>query len=570
MSEVSNLTGKLPEPAGGATTLPTSSALGMVVDGRYKIVQPLAEGGMGSVYLGVQENLNRRVAIKKVSQPDEQDAERFRREAEALAAVSHPAIVEVHDYVSERDAGASYLIMAYVDGENVADFCASRPQGMLRPLDALELMVPVASALVELHSHEILHRDIKPANLVRYERADGRAAVKLVDFGIARRAQDPGLTAAGLIVGTPPYLSPEVILGKGHSEASDVYAFGATLFELLTGEPPHGKEDLHSILKHATQEDVTLPPKLNATPLGTLLLRVLNREESGRPGMQAVLDELEQIRLALLMESDDPDAPLQATRNISGGTMPPGFGPSAPSREAVTKAITPLAGSTQDGQEGLDGVPPRAVPPGATAVVAQPEAVMTTHNVTRLRAAADLGGGKRSAVVPWVIAGVAAVAAIVVTIILIVQDPKTPKSSDSKPTADPIAAVTMHGRSMQRARPVPRRRAASNTSLSGATLAKTTGELLAGCSSHNKATNLFWKANRRRRSSGQRAWAKAAFAALLKCQHAKDGQKMWAAYRLAQLHAKDGECDAAARAWRRWILHGGPGKKPELKRPKCK
>jgi len=561
MTDPANPTDNLPEPAGGATTLPTSSALGMVVDGRYRIVQPLAAGGMGSVYLGVQENLNRRVAIKQVSQPDEQDAERFRREAEALAAVSHPAIVEVHDYVSEPDAGASYLIMAYVDGENVADFVAGRPRGMLEPLDALELMVPVASALVELHSHEILHRDIKPANLVRYERADGRAAVKLVDFGIARRAQDPGLTAAGLIVGTPPYLSPEVILGKGHSEASDVYAFGATLFELLTGEPPHGREDLHHILKHATQEDVTLPSGLSATPLGTLLLRVLNREDEGRPKMQRVLDDLEQIRLALLMESDDPEAPLKATRNISGGTMPPGFGPSPVSRNAVTTAMSPGSGSPA-----VTG----AAPPGATAVVPASEALVRTHDVPRLRAAPGVRAARATALVPWIVAGVMAAITVVVTILLVAAEPEKKTAAGDKTKEDPIIAATTNGAPKPRERPHARHRAPPTSPLSKAALAKTTGELLGGCVSANKATSLFYKANRRRYKSEHRLWAKAAFMALLKCRHALSGQKMWSAYRLAQLHAKDGECDAADWAWRRWILNGGPGKKPHLKRPKCR
>lgn len=562
MTNTANPTDNLPEPTSGATSLPTSSALGMVVDGRYRIVQPLAAGGMGSVYLGVQENLNRRVAIKQVSQPDEQDAERFRREAEALAAVSHPAIVEVHDFVSEPDAGASYLIMAYVDGENVADYVNGRPQGILEPLDALDLMVPVASALVELHSHEILHRDIKPANLVRYERADGRAAVKLVDFGIARRAQDPGLTAAGLIVGTPPYLSPEVILGKGHSEASDVYSFGATLFELLTGEPPHGREDLHHILKHATQEDVTLPPGLNATPLGTLLLRVLNREDEGRPKMQVVLDELEQIRLALLMESDDPEAPLKATRNISGGTMPPGFGPSPISRDAATVAMTPQPGSPT-----VTG----AAPPGATAVVSESEALVRTHDVPLLRAAPGAGAARAiSSVVPWIVAGVMGAITVVVTILLLVSGPEKKTSAGTKPKDNPIIAATMNDAPKPMDRPAPRRHAAPRSPLSRAALAKSAGKLLAGCVSANKATSLFYKANRRRYKSEHRAWAKAAFMALLKCRHAASGQKMWSAYRLTQLHAKDGECDAANWAWRRWILNGGPGKKPHLKRPKCK
>ncbi len=548
------------EPHGGSTSMPTSSALGMVVDGRYRIVQPLAEGGMGSVFLGLQENLNRRVAIKRVSQPEEQDAERFRREAEALAAVSHPAIVEVYDYVNEPTASVSYLIMAYVDGENLEDYIDGQPQGVVTPLESLGLMVPVASALVELHSHEILHRDIKPANLVRYERADRRAAVKLVDFGIARRAQDPGLTAAGLIVGTPPYLSPEVILGKGHSEGSDVYAFGATLFELLTGEPPHGKDDLHQILKHATQEDVTLPASLNATPLGTLLLRVLNREDEGRPTMQTVLDELEQIRLSLLMESGDPDAPLRATRNISGATMPPGFGQASLSLQAVTAAINPLRS---------DPATTREVPPGATALVSQPETPQHTLEVKRLRAAPDVRTARQTPVVPWILAGVMGVVAVVVTILLLVSEPGEKKPPETKDVKNPIVANTMNGVPEILSRPTPRRHSEGTTSLSGIGRAKLTGELLAGCSNLKKATSLFYKADRRRRKKQHHEWAKAAFSALIQCSHAISGQKMWAAYRLAKLHAKDGECASVDQAWRQWALNGGLRKNGHLKKPRC-
>jgi serine/threonine protein kinase len=560
MTDAANPTDSPTEPSSGSTSMPTSSALGMVVDGRYRIVEPLAEGGMGSVYLGLQENLNRRVAIKRVSQPEEQDAERFRREAEALAAVSHPAIVEVYDYINEPTAGVSFLIMAYVDGENLEDYIDGQPHGVVAPLESLGLMVPVASAMVELHSHEILHRDIKPANLVRYERADRRAAVKLVDFGIARRAQDPGLTAAGLIVGTPPYLSPEVILGKGHSEASDVYAFGATLFELLTGEPPHGKDDLHQILKHATQEDVTLPSSLNATPLGTLLLRVLNREEEGRPTMQSVLDELEQIRLTLLMESDDPQAPLRATRNISAGTMPPGFGQAVLSPETATAAINPLRSAQ---------TPTRAVPPGATALVSQPEAGLHTLEVPRLRAASDLQTARQTPVVPWILAGVMGVVAVVVTILLLVSEPEKKKPEETKSVQNPIVAASMNGDPDTMDRPAPPRPNEANTSLSGVSYAKAAGELLAGCTSLKKATNLFYKADRRRRKKKHHTWAKAAFTALLQCRYAISGQKMWGAYRLAKLHAKDGECDAAARAWRQWVLNGGTRKNGHLKKPKC-
>jgi serine/threonine-protein kinase len=508
--------------------------VGVVVDGRYRIVEPLAAGGMGSVYLGEQDNLHRQVAIKLIRQPDPEDAERFRREAEALAAVSHPAIVEVYDYLHEAAGEASgdvsYLVMAYVKGDNVADYAAGQAGGVLPPLEAVELLLPVASALVELHAHGILHRDLKPANLVRYVRADGRAAVKLVDFGIVRREQDAGLTAAGLIVGTPPYLSAEVVLGKRHSEASDVYGFGATLYELIVGEPPHGKGDVHRVLKRIIREDVHLPPGLAGTDLGVLLLRLLAREPEQRPSMQAVLEKLEQIRLALVQQTGDVAAVVEATRTMCR----------SPDTPTIALRSTPTTAGT----------------PSAAAARLSP--------------------------VPWMVAGVAVMVAVVVTLYFTLRQVPPEPSARARPTAAASGREARSGADARPAmgsaaapepmRPAPvrpmRPRPAAKTAVE--VPAEALAREKARCTSRNKAYAMFRRATFFYRLKQRLPWVKAVFAALLDCKHTSPSQRRWVAYRLALLHTRAGACGHADRRWNQYLAAARVIGVPPVRRPPCR
>lgn len=274
---------------------PTVPLIDRVVDGRYRIVKPLSTGGMGSVFLGKQLNVDRDVAIKLISSNSPGLETRFQREAQALAAVTHPAIVEIHDFISAKVEGQYFLVMAYIDGIDLEEFLSLQPKGKLKPAEVLSLIIPVASAMVELHASGIIHRDIKPSNIVRFLRADKRAGVKLVDFGIARREIDPNLTAEGIIMGTPPYLAPEVMLGKKHSKASDVYALAATMFELLTGSAPFGKDELHEIMKRTVHDPVVLPEELKDKPLGQFLVDLLVKDPARRPDAIEVLGRLERM-----------------------------------------------------------------------------------------------------------------------------------------------------------------------------------------------------------------------------------------------------------------------------------
>ncbi|MFH2008749.1 MAG: serine/threonine-protein kinase [bacterium] len=271
--------------------------VGRIIDGRYRIVAPLAAGAMGSVFLAEQQHLHRQVAIKILTSDDKNMVERFRREAEALSSVYHPAIIEVYDFVSPSVLDDdSYLVMSYVKGMDLEDYKLSQPEHKLAVHEVVPLLLPVASALVELHANGILHRDIKPANIVRFMRADGRPGVKLVDFGIARRVEDPSITRGGKVMGSPPYLPPEVIRTRTHLPVSDVFSLGASLCELVTGEPPFGRDDLARIVVRILEQPVVLPPAIAHTALGTLLYAMLEKDPAARPDALNVVRALERLR----------------------------------------------------------------------------------------------------------------------------------------------------------------------------------------------------------------------------------------------------------------------------------
>ena len=327
------------ETAPSSAALPTETAPdgdtdemeGQVVDGRYRLIRPLATGGMGSVWLAEQLRLKRHVAIKVMTNPDEEIVERFRREAVALTEVSHPAIVEIIDFsvLGQGPRQRGCLVMAYIDGKDLADYLDETDEQRLDPTEARILLLPIVSALVELHANGIIHRDIKPDNIVRFLRADGRPGVKLVDFGIARRQVDQGLTASGYVLGTPPYLPPETLLGERHTPLSDIYALGATLFELLASEPPFGTGAVGEIMQRVLHETLVFPRDLEGTVMQELLSRMLDKVPSQRPDAMQVLQALEQMRDPLAPASPSTGS---AAAGAVGSAAGPGHADAAPQR----------------------------------------------------------------------------------------------------------------------------------------------------------------------------------------------------------------------------------------------
>jgi len=231
--------------------------------GGFPVVRVLGEGGMGRVFACRDENLDRVVAIKVLrhdlaTQPA--IVQRFLREAKAMAKIHSPQVAIVHT-AGEED-GVPFLVMELLDGEDLSMRVARK--GQLGVAEALSYTRDSVLGLAHAAEAGIIHRDVKPANLFL---VDGR--VKLTDFGLALPvdAGDARLTQAGLVVGTPHYLSPELARGGEADEASDIYSLGATFFELLTGSPPYpGEAALDVVSAHLHQPTPSLKKKRADVP----------------------------------------------------------------------------------------------------------------------------------------------------------------------------------------------------------------------------------------------------------------------------------------------------------------
>ena len=214
-----------------------------VLAGRYALEDEIAVGGFARVYRATDRRLNRPVAVKmldagRVATADPAAKQRFVREARSSAGFTHPHAVTVYD--AGEAEGELFIVMELVDGPSLAEAMADR--GQFAESDAVRIANQVLSALGAAHATGIVHRDVKPANIL----LDARGDAKLADFGIAKRFDDltDSLTATGLIVGTPRYLSPEYARGEPISPATDIYAVGVILHEMLAGAPPFADESL--------------------------------------------------------------------------------------------------------------------------------------------------------------------------------------------------------------------------------------------------------------------------------------------------------------------------------------
>ncbi|MFN3336499.1 MAG: protein kinase domain-containing protein [Thermomicrobium sp.] len=207
-------------------------SLPRVIGGRYRLEQPLGTGGMATTYLARDLVLDRPVAVKilRADSSDAREEARFEREARTAAAVSHPNVVQLYD--AGRDGELRYLVMEWVDGGDLARLI--REHAPLPVDEAVRLVLDVLNGLAAIHRAGIIHRDVKPANVL----LDRHGRAKLTDFGIARRADEPTLTGPGNLLGTAPYVAPERIRGQPATAASDLYAVGVLLYELLTGRLP--------------------------------------------------------------------------------------------------------------------------------------------------------------------------------------------------------------------------------------------------------------------------------------------------------------------------------------------
>src|SRR6201991_259087 len=227
-----------------------STLVGMQLSGRYRLDAQIGAGGMSTVYRAFDVNLERQVAIKLLHREmsaDSDQLERFRREARAVAQLSHPHIVGVID--AGEDEGRPYIVFEYVEGETLKE--RIRRNGRLPIAEAVAYAIEIARALGVAHARHIVHRDVKPQNVL----IDDEGSAKGTDFGIARTLDEEGLTADGRVLGTTDYVSPEQALGRPVTGQSDLYSLGIVLYEMLTGEVPFkGENQVAVAMKHVREE----------------------------------------------------------------------------------------------------------------------------------------------------------------------------------------------------------------------------------------------------------------------------------------------------------------------------
>ena len=225
-------------------------SIGQVLDGRYEILAPLAEGGMGAVYRARRRLLGDEVAIKivRAEHTGPGPVERFMRESRACARLRHPNIVSILDFNADQP-DRPFLVMELLNGRSIRDEIAERGRLTLEEVQAI--VPPLCAALHLAHGNGIVHRDLKPANIVAHEFAPGERVYKIVDFGLANMresADETRLTGAHQFVGTIAYAPPEQLTGGAVDGRSDVYSLGAVVFEMLTGRVPFEGEDAMAVL----------------------------------------------------------------------------------------------------------------------------------------------------------------------------------------------------------------------------------------------------------------------------------------------------------------------------------
>jgi serine/threonine protein kinase len=255
----------------------------------YRIKKKLGQGGMANVYLGVQENLSRMVAIKVLSTGLFQNrrlSKRFLSEARMLSRLNHPNIVTIHEVGQADDC--YFIVMEYLQ-DNLKEKIKKR--GM-DPLEALHVVKQIADALFYAHELGIIHRDIKPDNIMF--RKDGTAVI--LDFGIAKAIDsETKLTKTGMSIGTPLYMSPEQCNAKKLDGRSDIYSLGVVLHEMLTGKPPYdAKDTIGIVMKHLRDPIPKLPADLSPYQpiIDRMMAKELKKRVRSRDGLNAIIKDL--------------------------------------------------------------------------------------------------------------------------------------------------------------------------------------------------------------------------------------------------------------------------------------
>ncbi|MFD8228459.1 protein kinase [Streptomyces massasporeus] len=411
-----------------------------LANGRYQLRDLLGQGGMASVHLAYDSVLDRQVAIKTLHTDlgrEQAFRERFRREAQSVAKLTHTNIVSVFDTGEDTLDGMTtpYIVMEYVEGRPLGSVLDEdvRQQGAMPADKALKITADVLAALEISHEMGLVHRDIKPGNVMMTK----RAVVKVMDFGIARAMQSgvTSMTQTGMVVGTPQYLSPEQALGRGVDARSDLYSVGIMLFQLVTGRLPFEADSPLAIAYAHVQEEPPVPSSINRSlppAVDALIARALKKNPNERfPSAEAMRDEC--LRVAASFSAAPPSivpgtqAPSgagvgsavfppvdQATPTPSGQVQTP-YQPTPPPNPYGTPAPTgpsPAYGYPQQG--GYQTPSPAAYSPQPGPSTPPP------YNLTPPTAVASSGGGRNNkpVIIGSIIVSVVAVGGLVTALLL--------------------------------------------------------------------------------------------------------------------------------------------------------
>lgn len=300
----------------------------------------LGRGGMGSVYVAEETRLGRSYALKLLKPElaeDRAQVERFLREAQMIARLQHPNIVDIHSF-GEDPSGFVFFTMELLNGEDLDSRIIRRAERPYTTREACAWAAQIARAVGFVHDNGLIHRDLKTQNVFIARARDGGEIIKLLDFGIARPESGSELTRTGNILGTPSYMSPEQIRNERLDRRSDIYSFGVLLFKLLVGRAPFTGEAIQVAMHHLTSQ---IPPPSSLVPsagippaLDELILKALSKQPEDR---YAAMEEVERALVAV----DAPDTPLPAPARRAAHSQAPTPQPEADHTDEAATAARP-------------------------------------------------------------------------------------------------------------------------------------------------------------------------------------------------------------------------------------
>jgi serine/threonine protein kinase len=323
---------------------PEYARIGSTLENRYRILDVLAQGGMGVVYRGERLGLNRTVAVKFLHASfaaNAQARERFERELQAMSRLTHPNCVSVIDY---GIADSPFIVMEYVTGRTLKDVLAEN--GPLQPVRALYIASQILAALAHAHSQDMVHRDIKPANIILADVEGTLDHVYVLDFGLAKfmsGAAKDDLTASWMVLGTPAYMSPEQGRGESIGAATDIYSTGVVLFELLTGTKPYNADNpIDTIHQHQFAPLPSIRDRLPEADFSAELDEAILTALAKDPGQRFASAQIFAEALDFVPEA----APTRTSTRLRALTAPPGRGRAESTQLGSSEAVSQAALAT--------------------------------------------------------------------------------------------------------------------------------------------------------------------------------------------------------------------------------